>query len=69
MSRWCRSTAGTCLPLARASADALRRRVAGAARGSGSFTIGFMPGLIVTAAVRAMLGLHPQLTVNVLRTS
>ena len=28
-----------------------------------------MPGLIVTAAVRAMLGLHPQLTVNVLRTS
>jgi hypothetical protein len=28
-----------------------------------------MPGLIVTGAVRAMLGLHPQLTVNVLRTS
>jgi DNA-binding transcriptional LysR family regulator len=52
-----------------ASADALRRRVARAARGPGSFTIGFMPGLIVTAAVRAMLGLHPQLTVNVLRTS
>ena len=52
-----------------ASADALRRRVARAARGPGSFTIGFMPGLIVTGAVRAMLGLHPQLTVNVLRTS
>ena len=52
-----------------ASADALQRRVARAARGPGSFTIGFMPGLIVTAAVRAMLGLHPQLTVNVLRTS
>jgi DNA-binding transcriptional LysR family regulator len=52
-----------------ANADALRRRVARAARGPGSFTIGFMPGLIVTAAVRAMLGLHPQLTVDVLRTS
>ena len=52
-----------------ASADALRRRVARAARGSGSFTIGFMPGLIVTEAVRALAGRHPQLTVNVLRTN
>jgi DNA-binding transcriptional LysR family regulator len=51
-----------------ASADALRRRVARAARGPGAFTIGFMPGLIVTAAVRAMLDRHPQLTVDVLRT-
>ena len=51
-----------------ASADALRRRVARAARGPGTFTIGFMPGLIVTAAVRALLGRHPQLTVDVLRT-
>jgi DNA-binding transcriptional LysR family regulator len=49
-----------------AGADALRRRVA---RGPGTFTIGFMPGLIVTDAVRAMQGRHPQLTVNVLRTS
>jgi DNA-binding transcriptional LysR family regulator len=52
-----------------ASADALRRRVARAGRGPGTFTIGFMPGLIVTAAVRAMLDRHPQLTVDVLRTS
>ena len=52
-----------------ASADALRRRVARAARGPGSFTVGFMPGLIVTAAVRALLDRHPELTVNVLRTS
>jgi DNA-binding transcriptional LysR family regulator len=52
-----------------ASADALRRRVARAARGPGSFTVGFMPGLIVTAAVRALLDRHPGLTVNVLRTS
>jgi DNA-binding transcriptional LysR family regulator len=52
-----------------ASADALRRRVARAARGPGSFTIGFMPGLIVTEAVRALAVRHPRLTVNVLRTS
>ena len=52
-----------------ASADALRRRVVRAARGPGSFTIGFMPGLIVTEAVRALAGRHPQLSVNVLRTS
>jgi DNA-binding transcriptional LysR family regulator len=52
-----------------ASADALRRRVVRAARGRGSFTIGFMPGLIVTQAVRALAGRHPELTVNVLRTS
>jgi DNA-binding transcriptional LysR family regulator len=51
-----------------ASADALRRRVVRAARGPGSFTIGFMPGLIVTEAVRALAGRHRQLTVNVLRT-
>jgi DNA-binding transcriptional LysR family regulator len=52
-----------------ANADALRRRVARAARGPGTFTIGFMPGLIVTDAVRAMMDRHPQLTVDVLRTS
>jgi DNA-binding transcriptional LysR family regulator len=52
-----------------ASADALHRRVMLAARGPGSFTIGFMPGLIVTEAVRALASRHPQLTVNVLRTN
>ena len=52
-----------------ASADALRRRVTRAARGPGSFTIGFMPGLIVTDAIRALAGCHPELTVNVLRTN
>ncbi|HEY2080777.1 MAG TPA: LysR substrate-binding domain-containing protein [Streptosporangiaceae bacterium] len=52
-----------------ANADALRRRAARAARGQGTFTIGFMPGLIVSGAVRAMEGRHPQLTVTVLRTS
>jgi DNA-binding transcriptional LysR family regulator len=52
-----------------AGADALRRRVTRAARGPGSFTIGFMPGLIVTGAVRALSGRHPQLAVDVLRTN
>jgi DNA-binding transcriptional LysR family regulator len=52
-----------------ASADALRRRVTRAARGPGLFTIGFMPGLIVTEAIRALAGYHPRLTVNVLRTN
>jgi DNA-binding transcriptional LysR family regulator len=52
-----------------ASADALQRRVTRAARSPGSFTIGFMPGLIVTEAVRALTSRHPQLTVNVLRTN
>jgi len=51
-----------------ASAEALRRRVARAVRGDGSFTIGFMPGLIVTEAVRALSARHPQLNVTVLRT-
>jgi DNA-binding transcriptional LysR family regulator len=51
-----------------AGAEALRRRVARAARGEGSFTIGFMPGLIVTEAVRAVSGRHPRLNVTVLRT-
>lgn len=52
-----------------ASADALRRRVTRAAGGPGTFTIAFMPGLIVTAAVRALASRHPQLTVDVLRTT
>ena len=52
-----------------AGADALQRRVTRAAQGSGCFTIGFMPGLIVTGAVRALTSLHPQLTVDVLRTN
>ncbi|HEX5400871.1 MAG TPA: LysR substrate-binding domain-containing protein [Pseudonocardiaceae bacterium] len=52
-----------------AGADALRRRVGRAARGADTFTVGFMPGLIVTPAVRAMLARHPELNVEVLRTS
>jgi DNA-binding transcriptional LysR family regulator len=52
-----------------AGAEALRRRVGRAARGPGSFTVAFMPGVIVTGAVRALAAAHPQLTVEVLRTS
>jgi DNA-binding transcriptional LysR family regulator len=51
-----------------AGAEALKRRVARTARGEGSFTIGFMPGLIVTGAVRAISARYPQLNVTVLRT-
>jgi DNA-binding transcriptional LysR family regulator len=51
-----------------AGADALRRRVARAARGPDRFVVGFMPGLIVTDAVRAVRERHPDLTVDLLRT-
>ncbi|MCK2241456.1 MULTISPECIES: LysR family transcriptional regulator [unclassified Crossiella] len=49
-----------------AGAEALRRRVGRAARGD-RFTVGFMPGLIVTAAVRELSRRHPELTVDVQR--
>lgn len=52
-----------------AEAEAVRRRVNRAARGSGTFVVGFMPGLIVTGPVRALGERHPSLTVEVLRTA
>jgi DNA-binding transcriptional LysR family regulator len=52
-----------------AEADALCRRVGRAARGDDVFTVGFMPGLIVTAAVRALVARHHGLNVEVIRTS
>jgi DNA-binding transcriptional LysR family regulator len=52
-----------------AGADALQRRVQRAARGPDHFTVGFMPGLIVTPATRVLAARHPNLTVDVLRTS
>lgn len=51
-----------------ANADALRRRVGRAARGADRFTVGFMPGLIVSAAIRVLAARHPALTVDVVRT-
>ncbi|HWD80829.1 MAG TPA: LysR substrate-binding domain-containing protein [Kribbella sp.] len=52
-----------------ASADATRRRVARAARGAKTFTIGFMPGLTVTEAVRAFGARHPELEIELIRTT
>lgn len=51
-----------------AGAEALRRRVGRAARGPNTFTVAFMPGLIVTPALRAFGRAHPDLAVEVLRT-
>jgi DNA-binding transcriptional LysR family regulator len=52
-----------------ASATALQHRVRQAGRGPETFTVGFMPGLIVTPAVRVLAARHPGLTVDVFRTS
>jgi len=52
-----------------ASAAAARRRVGRTARASDTFTVGFMPGLIVTGPVRALGAAHPELTVDVVRTA
>jgi DNA-binding transcriptional LysR family regulator len=51
-----------------AAADAARRRAVRAARAAGTFTIGFMPGLIVTPAAAALEARHPGLRVEVMRT-
>lgn len=51
-----------------AGAEALRRRVVLAARGA-AFSVGFMPGIIVTPAVRRMREAHPELTIEVVRLS
>ena len=50
-------------------ADATRRRVVQAARGSKTFTIGFMPGLTVTQAVRAFGSAHPEIEMELIRTT
>ncbi|WP_326557692.1 LysR family transcriptional regulator [Micromonospora sp. NBC_01796] len=52
-----------------ASAEALHRRVRRAAHDRPAFTIGFMPGITVTAEARAIAARHPDLTVDVVRTS
>ena len=52
-----------------ASADAVRRRVAQAARGPKTFTVGFMPGITVTQVVRAFAAAHPDVEVEVIRTT
>lgn len=50
------------------AADAARRRVRDVAAGQRIFSVGFMPGLIVTSAVRALSRRHPDVAVEVFRT-
>ena len=50
------------------SADALLRRVRATGDGVTRFTIGFVPGITLTPAVRALRQLHPGLDVRMLRT-
>jgi DNA-binding transcriptional LysR family regulator len=52
-----------------ASAAAARRRVGRTARGTDTFSVGFMPGLIVTGPVRSLSSTHPELTIEVIRTN
>jgi DNA-binding transcriptional LysR family regulator len=51
-----------------ANAQAAQRRVAHAARGTITFTVGFMPGLTITEPVRALGAAHPDISVEVMRT-
>jgi DNA-binding transcriptional LysR family regulator len=50
-------------------AEALVTRLARLDAGTDVFTVGFMPGLTVTAPVRALAAAHPELEVLVLRTT
>jgi DNA-binding transcriptional LysR family regulator len=52
-----------------ASAEAMRRRAVQASRGPRTFTIGFMPGITITAAVRALTAKHPDLSIELVRTT
>ncbi|MEV0717778.1 LysR family transcriptional regulator [Asanoa sp. NPDC050611] len=51
------------------SSAALERRVRLAARGGVRFTVAFMPGVLVTPAVKEFSAAFPDLSVEVLRTS
>ncbi|GAB2584998.1 LysR substrate-binding domain-containing protein [Kribbella endophytica] len=52
-----------------ASAEAMRLRTVQAARAERIFTIAFMPGITVTSLVRELAAKHPELTVELLRTT
>jgi DNA-binding transcriptional LysR family regulator len=51
-----------------ASSEALQRRVRVAARGTIEFTIGFMPGLVLTPAIQLLRSSHQDLEIRLLRT-
>ncbi|MEQ0560124.1 LysR family transcriptional regulator [Amycolatopsis sp. NEAU-NG30] len=52
-----------------AAAEAVHRRVTAAAAAKPVLTIGFMPGIVVTPAVRALARQRPDIDVRLLRTS
>ena len=52
-----------------AAADAVQRRVAAAAGTNPVLTVGFMPGIVVTAAVKELAAHRPDVSVRLLRTS
>lgn len=52
-----------------ASAEALHRRVTAAAEAKPVLTVGFMPGIVVTPAVRALNQQRPEVSLRLLRTS
>jgi DNA-binding transcriptional LysR family regulator len=52
-----------------ASATALCRRVVTASRATTTFSLGFMPGIIVTSSVRALGLRYPELKVELVRTT
>jgi DNA-binding transcriptional LysR family regulator len=52
-----------------AAADAAYLRVAAAAAPARVVTVGFMPGIVVTPAIRELASAHPDLQVRLLRTS
>ncbi|WP_414639986.1 LysR family transcriptional regulator [Amycolatopsis sp.] len=51
-----------------AAAEAVHRRVTAAAAAKPVLTVGFMPGIVVTPAVRALAGRRPDVGVRLLRT-
>jgi DNA-binding transcriptional LysR family regulator len=73
-SRGCALTAAGELLLAEAptlvaEANSLQARLARLGAGTDHFTVGFMPGLTVTEPVRALASRHPEMEVQVLRTT
>ncbi|MCR6483034.1 LysR substrate-binding domain-containing protein [Amycolatopsis sp. OK19-0408] len=52
-----------------AAAEAVHRRVSAAASAKPVLTVGFMPGIVVTPAVRLLADRRPELGVRLLRTS
>ena len=52
-----------------AAAEAAHRRVTAAAEAKPVLTVGFMPGIVLTPAIRVLAARRPDLTIRLLRTS